>query len=141
MAPVGAVIVPAAGFSGVGASARLDTVPGFSGFEAATPLGFAYDPVTAFLPVATVIVLVVVLVYLMCNLACIGLFTRRRREDLVPVLYVPVPALGILAFVPALRTGVAYLLCLLARQPGRVRQTSQVHPVDELDAHEREVAG
>lgn len=50
-------------------------------------LGFAYDPVTAFLLVATVIVLVVVLVYILCNLACIGFFVRKRREDLNPLLH------------------------------------------------------
>jgi len=134
-------------------------------------LGFAYDPVTAFLLVATVIVLVVVLVYIMCNLACIGFFTRRRREDLNPFLHILVPLLGVVAFVPALFTaggvkifsfvaplsepisyagfvvfgwlglGVLYLVFLTSRHPERIRQMSQVHLVDELDAHEREVAG
>ena len=133
-------------------------------------LGFAYDPVTAFLLVATVIVIVVVLVYILCNLACIGYFTRRRREDLNPLLHVVVPLLGVVAFVPALLTaagvqafdfvaplkepvsyaggvvavwlllGAAYLAYLLARHPERVRQMSQVHLVDELDAHEKEVS-
>lgn len=134
-------------------------------------LGFAYDPVTAFLLVATVIVLVVVGVYILCNLACIGFFTRKRREDLNPVLHVVVPLLGVVAFVPALFTaagvrifsfvapltspvsyagpvvglwlllGLAYLVYLSSRHPDRVRAMSQVHLVDELDAHEQEVAG
>lgn len=133
-------------------------------------LGFAYDPVTAFLLVATVIVLVVVLVYILCNLACIGFFVRKRREDLNPLLHIVIPLLGVTAFVPALFTaagvkifsfvvplttpvsyagpivgvwlllGLLYLLYLLARHPERVRRMSQVHLVDELDAHEREVA-
>ncbi len=134
-------------------------------------LGFAYDPVTAFLLVATVIVLVVVGVYILCNLACIGFFARKRREDLNPLLHVVVPLLGVVAFVPALFTaagvrifsfvaplaspvsyagpivglwlllGLAYLLYLGSRHPDRVRAMSQVHLVDELDPHEREVSG
>ena len=134
-------------------------------------LGFAYDPITAFLLVATVIVIVVVLVYILCNLACVGFFTRKRREDLNPFLHVLVPLLGAVAFVPALLTaagikafsfvaeltspisyagpiviawlvlGAFYLVFLTAKHPERVRQMSQVHLVDELDAHEREVAG
>ena len=134
-------------------------------------LGFAYGPVTAFLLVATVIVIVVVLVYILCNLACVGFFTRKRREDLSPFLHVLVPVLGVLAFIPALFTaagikifsfvvpltspvsyagpvvliwlllGAGYLVYLLNAHPERVRQMSQVHLVDELDEHEREVAG
>jgi len=134
-------------------------------------LGFAYGPVTAFLLVATVIVLVVVLVYILCNLACIGFFVRKRREQLNPVLHVVVPLLGVVAFVPALFTaggikifsfvapltapvsyagpvvfvwlgiGVLCLVYLTLRHPARVRQMSQVHLVDELDEHERAVAG
>jgi amino acid transporter len=134
-------------------------------------LGFAYDPDTAFLLVATIIVLVVVGVYILCNLACIGFFTRKRREDLNPVLHIVIPLLGVVAFVPALFTaagvrifsfvaplttpvsyagpvvglwlllGLAYVVYLSSRHPDRVRAMSQVHLVDELDAHEQEVAG
>ncbi|MCW2779352.1 MAG: amino acid permease [Frankiales bacterium] len=133
-------------------------------------LGFAYDPVTAFYLVATVIVIVVVLVYILCNLACIGFFLRKRREDFSPLLHLVLPALGVVAFVPALFTaagiksfsfvtplkhpvsyagpvvlvwlliGLVYLVYLFLRHPDRVRQMSQVHLVDELDAHEKEVA-
>ena len=132
-------------------------------------LGFAYDPVTAFLLVATTIVLVVVLVYILCNLACIGFFTRKRREDLNPFLHIVVPLLGVVAFVPALFTaggikifsfvapltspvsyagpvvgvwlllGLLYLAYLATSHPERVQQMSQVHLVDELDDHERQV--
>ncbi len=133
-------------------------------------LGFGYDPVTAFLLVATVIVLVVVMVYILCNLACIGFFLRKRREDLSPLLHIVVPLLGVAAFVPALFTaggvkifsfvvpltkpisyagpivgawllvGLLYLGYLMTRHPERVKQMSQVHLVDELDQHERDVA-
>ena len=67
-------------------------------------LGFAYDPVTAFLLVATIIVIVVVAVYIIVNAACIGFFLRFRRESFNPVLHLIVPLLGIAAFVPALLT-------------------------------------
>ena len=43
-------------------------------------LGFSYDPVTAFVLVATIIVIVVVAVYIVVNAACIGFFARFRRE-------------------------------------------------------------
>ena len=133
-------------------------------------LGFKYDPVTAFLLVATIIVLVVVGVYILCNIACFGYYLRKRREDFNVFLHLIVPLLGIVAFVPALFTaggvkifsfvapltapvsyagpivgiwlllGVAYLAYLIARHPARVRQMSQVHLVDELDEHERLVS-
>ena len=127
-------------------------------------LGFAYDPVTAFLIVATVIVLVVVLVYILCNLACIGFFLRKRREDLNWFLHVLIPVLGVIAFVPALFTaagvpvfsfvvpltapvsyagpivgvwiliGLAYLVFLTNKHPERVQQMSQVHLTEDVDA-------
>lgn len=65
-------------------------------------LGFKYGPTTAFVFDATVIVLVVVGVYIACDLACIGYYTRHRREDFSPLLHVLVPLLGVVAFVPAL---------------------------------------
>ena len=126
-------------------------------------LGFAYDPVTAFLLVATTIVLVVVLVYILCNLACIGFFTRFRRAELNPFLHVVAPLVGVVAFVPALFTaggvrifdfvaplsapisyagpvvgvwlllGLLYLAYVQTRHPERVRAMSDVHLADELE--------
>lgn len=120
-------------------------------------LGFGYDPVTAFLLLATVIVTVVIGVYIVVNLACAGYFLRRRRELLKPVRHLLVPLLGIVAFVPALLTaadlpvfdfvteltapvsyagpvvgvwmavGVVVLLALLRRHPGRIAETARVH--------------
>lgn len=54
-------------------------------------LGFAYDPVTAFLLLATVIVTVVIGVYIVVNLACAGYFLRRRRELFKPVRHLVFP--------------------------------------------------
>ncbi|MFJ8531773.1 APC family permease [Streptomyces sp. NPDC093591] len=120
-------------------------------------LGLAYDPVTAFLLLATVIVTVVIGVYIVVNLACAGYFLRRRREALKPVRHLLLPALGIAAFVPALLTaaglpvfdfvseltapvsyagsvvgvwmaaGVVVLVVLIRRHPGRIAETARVH--------------
>lgn len=120
-------------------------------------LGFGYDPVTAFLLLATVIVTVVIGVYILVNLACAGYFLRRRRESLKPVRHLLLPLLGIIAFVPALLTaaglpvfdfvseltapvsyagsvvgvwmaaGVVVLVVLIRRHPGRIAETARVH--------------
>jgi amino acid transporter len=120
-------------------------------------LGLSYDPVTAFLLLATVIVTVVIAVYIVVNLACAGYFVRRRRELLKPVRHLVFPLLGIVAFVPALLTaaglpvfdfvteltppvsyagpvvgvwmsaGVVILIILLRRHPGRIAETARVH--------------
>lgn len=124
-------------------------------------LGFYYDPVTAFLLLATVIVTVVIGVYIVVNLACAGYFLRRRRELLKPVRHLLFPLLGIVAFVPALLTaaglpvfdfvseltapvsyagpvvgawmiaGVVVLIVLLRRHPERIAETARVH-LDEI---------
>ncbi|GAA3797669.1 APC family permease [Streptomyces chiangmaiensis] len=120
-------------------------------------LGLYYDPVTAFLLLATVIVTVVIGVYIVVNAACTGYFLRRRREAFSPVKHLLFPLLGIAAFVPALLTaaglpvfdfvstlsapvsyagpvvgvwmaaGVVVLLVLLRRRPGRIAETARVH--------------
>ncbi|MEU9480594.1 APC family permease [Streptomyces sp. NPDC048191] len=125
-------------------------------------LGFGYDPVTAFLLLATVIVTVVVGVYIVVNLACAGYFLRAGRAALKPVRHLLFPVLGIAAFVPALLTsaglpvfdfvseltapvsyagpvvgvwmaaGVVILLLLIRRHPERVAETARVH----LEAHD-----
>ncbi|MFF5538600.1 APC family permease [Streptomyces cinerochromogenes] len=125
-------------------------------------LGFAYDPVTAFLLLATVIVTVVVGVYIIVNLSCVGHFLRRGRAVFKPVRHLLFPLLGIAAFVPALLTaaglpvfdfvteltapvsyagpvvgvwmgvGVLVLLVLVRRHPERIAETARVH----LDAYD-----
>ncbi|MHC3467777.1 APC family permease [Streptomyces sp. 7R007] len=120
-------------------------------------LGFGYDPVTAFLLLATVIVTVVIGVYILVNLACAGYFLRRGRQSLKPVRHLVLPLLGIVAFVPALLTaaglpvfdfvteltapvsyagpvvgvwmaaGVVVLAVLLRRHPERIAETARVH--------------
>jgi amino acid transporter len=63
-------------------------------------LGLGYDPVTAFIMVATALVIVIVAVYILMNAACIGFFARRG-SGFNPLLHLVIPLLGILAFVPA----------------------------------------
>ena len=124
-------------------------------------LGFGYDPVTAFVLVATIIVIVVVAVYILVNAACIGFFLRHRRDSFHPVRHLVVPVLGIAAFVPALLTaagipafsfvtkltspisyagpivgvwmllGIVYLAYLWTRHRQRVVDTGLVHVDDE----------
>lgn len=129
-------------------------------------LGLAYDPVTAFALLATVIVTVVIGVYIVVNLACAGYFLRRRREAFRPVLHLLFPLLGIAAFVPALLTaagipafdfvselkppvsyagpvvggwiliGVVVLAVLARRHPERLAETGRVHLDEPQDPEE-----
>ncbi|MDQ6687665.1 MAG: APC family permease [Actinomycetota bacterium] len=126
-------------------------------------LGFAYDPVTAFVLVATIIVIVVVAIYIIVNAACIGFFARYRRDEFNWLLHLTFPVLGILAFIPALLTaagipvfsfvtklakpisyagpvvgvwmliGLIYLAYLWSRHRQRVLDTGLVHLDAELD--------
>ncbi len=126
-------------------------------------LGFAYDPVTAFVLVATIIVIVVVAIYIIVNAACIGFFARHRRDEFNWLLHLTFPVLGILAFIPALLTaagipvfsfvtklatpisyagpvvgvwmliGLIYLAYLWSRHRQRVLDTGLVHLDAELD--------
>jgi amino acid transporter len=66
-------------------------------------LGFGYDPATAFGMIGTGLVILLVGIYLVMNVACIGYFVRRGGFNLVS--HVIVPILGILAFIPAWLAG------------------------------------
>jgi amino acid transporter len=67
-------------------------------------LGFGYDPGTAFAMIGTALVIMLVGIYLVINVACIGYFGRRAHgRNLVSHLIVPV--LGIVAFIPAWLAG------------------------------------
>ncbi|MET7617610.1 APC family permease [Streptomyces sp. NPDC005408] len=131
-------------------------------------LGFAYDPVTAFVLLATVIVTVVIGVYIVANLACAGYFLRRRRDAFNLVLHLLFPLLGIAAFVPALLTaagipafdfvtelsapvsyagpvvgvwmliGLAVPAVLARRHPDRLAQTGRIHLEEPGQAQDNE---
>ena len=67
-------------------------------------LGLGYDPVTAFVMVATALVIVLAAIYILMNAACIGYFSRastRGTRRFNPLLHVVIPVLGIITFVPA----------------------------------------
>ncbi len=68
----------------------------------ALPLGYIYDPVTAFSLVATMVTAVIILIYITLNLACIGFYLRERRSEFNVVAHLILPVLGVLAFIPAI---------------------------------------
>jgi amino acid transporter len=70
------------------------------GLLIALGLGAKYGPQTAFGIDATGLVVIVVLVYAITNLACIGYYTKHRREERHILLHIVVPILGFLFLVP-----------------------------------------
>jgi len=68
----------------------------------ALPLGFIYNPLTAFGLVGTMVTAVIILIYMLLNLACIGFYLRERRSEFNVVLHLILPVLGVLAFIPAI---------------------------------------
>jgi amino acid transporter len=127
-------------------------------------LGLGYDPVTAFVMVATALVIVLAAIYILMNAACIGYFARQRGR-FNPVLHLIIPILGIITFVPAWLTaagikvfsfvaplappysymgpgvagfmilGVIYLIYLYRTDPRRVVEVGLVH-LDPLEEYE-----
>src|SRR6266851_1419193 len=127
-------------------------------------LGLSYDPVTAFVMVATALVIVLVALYILMNAACIGFFARRG-SGFNPLLHLILPVLGIATFVPAWLTaagikvfsfvaplappysymgpgvagfmilGVIYLVYLYRHDPRRVIEVGLVH-LDPLEEYE-----
>ena len=63
-------------------------------------LGWKYTPQTAFGVIATGLVVVVVLVYMVANLACIGYYTKHRKEERHPFLNILVPIIGFAFLIP-----------------------------------------
>jgi len=70
------------------------------GVVLALGLGFATSPVVAFGILATGIVVIVVPVYMLANMACIGFFARHRKEEQHWFLHIVIPMLGLLFLVP-----------------------------------------
>jgi amino acid transporter len=119
-------------------------------------LGLKYTPAVAFSMVGTGIVIVLVAIYILMNVACIGYFARKRAGFNV-LSHVIIPVLGIAAFVPAwlsaagikafhfisalpppisymapgvagwMVLGVIYLIYLYARDRQRVTDVGLVH--------------
>ena len=126
-------------------------------------LGLGYDPITAFVMVATGIVILLVAIYILVNAACIGYFARRgQRLQRVPAPDHPDPRdrrvragvahLGgpaVFSFVPPLTApfsyvgpgvggfmivGLIYLVYLYQRHPERVAEVGRVH-LDPLEEY------
>jgi len=146
-------------------SPALAIVTGFAITVAVTlGLGLGYDPVTAFVMVATALVIVLAAIYIVMNAACIGFFARAARRP-NPALWLVIPILGIVTFVPAWLTsagikafsfvaplsppysylgpgvagwmvaGLIYLVYLYRRDPRRVVEVGLVH-LDPLEEYE-----
>jgi amino acid transporter len=64
-------------------------------------LGAKYGPTSAFGIVGSALVIMLVSIYLVVDVACIGFFARRRRGDFNPISHILIPVLGIATFVPA----------------------------------------
>ena len=70
------------------------------GLAVTLTLGERYSPEVAFGIVGTAIVVVIVPIYIMANIACIGYYARHRREEHNWIAHVIVPILGAAALVP-----------------------------------------
>ena len=70
------------------------------GLIIALGLGAKYTPQTAFGIVATALVVAVVPVYMIANLACIGYFTKHRKEDRRTLIHIIVPVIGFIFLIP-----------------------------------------
>jgi amino acid transporter len=64
-------------------------------------LGFQYDPLTAFILIATINVVIVVLIYILLNLSCMTLYLREHRSEFNVFLHLLIPLAGIAVFAPA----------------------------------------
>ena len=67
-------------------------------------LGFQYTPYTAFILMATIFTLVLILIYIVILVACIAYYWRFQREHANIVMHAIIPVLGILVFVPVFLT-------------------------------------
>ena len=63
-------------------------------------LGFKYTPQVAFGIIGTALVVIVVPVYILTNVACIGYFARHRKDQQHWVLHIIVPIIGALLLLP-----------------------------------------
>lgn len=129
-------------------------------------LGFAYEPYTAFILMATIFTLILISIYIVILISCITYYWRFQRSEANIFMHGIIPVLGILVFVPVFLTaagipafkfvatlaypislagpvvgvwmvlGIIYMLYLRARHPDRLAQTGRIF----LDEPERAVA-
>ena len=67
-------------------------------------LGWKYTPLTAFALIATIVTAIVIVIYILVDLACIVFYLRHARSEFNVMLHLVFPVLGILAFLPAFFT-------------------------------------
>ena len=126
-------------------------------------LGFQYTPYTAFILMATIFTLVLILIYIVILVACIAYYWRFQREHANVVMHAIIPVLGILVFIPVFLTaagipafkfvaklsypislagpvvgiwmviGIVYLVYLNNRHPDRLAETGRIF-LDEPQA-------
>jgi amino acid transporter len=119
-------------------------------------LGFQYSPYTAFLLMATIFTLILILIYIAVLIACIAYYWRFQRQEANVILHGLIPLLGIAVFIPVFLTaagipvfsfvatlsypislagpivgiwavlGVIYMVYLHYRHPERLAQTAMV---------------
>jgi amino acid transporter len=78
-------------------------VQGALGIALALILGFALGgPLLAFALLGTIATLIIVLIYILTNLANLVFFAREHRDELNPIWNVVVPIVGTLIFIPVL---------------------------------------
>ncbi|HEU4785508.1 MAG TPA: APC family permease [Ktedonobacterales bacterium] len=77
------------------------------GLVAGLGLGLAMTPITAFGFFGTMDAILVLLIYVLVNIACIFFFLRKRREKFNPVRHAVIPALGLLITVGIVAAAVA----------------------------------
>ena len=129
-------------------------------------LGIHFNPFTAFAMVGTGIVVLLVAIYVVVNLACLGYFLRTRGRRVNWLLHVVVPILGVAALLPAwcsgagvpifsfitplpaplsfmgpamgawMLVGIGYMVYLYRRHPERVVEVGTVHLDLEPEAEE-----
>jgi amino acid transporter len=119
-------------------------------------LGFQYSPYTAFLLMATIFTIILILIYIAVLIACITYYWRFQRQEANIILHGLIPGIGIVVFVPVFLTaagipvfsfvaklsypislagpvvgiwiliGIGYMAYLHARHPERLTATAQV---------------
>lgn len=72
------------------------------GVALALLMGWKWDPLTAFVIIATAVTIVVICVYITVCIACAVYYRRERRDEWNPWLHGVFPALGALAFLAPL---------------------------------------
>jgi amino acid transporter len=69
------------------------------GIVLALLMGWKWDPLTAFVIIATAVTIVVILMYITVCVACFAYYWRKKREEFNVWVHAVFPALGALAFV------------------------------------------